>query len=80
MSSAEALKVFFGVLAGIVAIPTVGLLIKVGMFFGTLSRSVTALETAATGFSARVDSMLERLCEDVADHETRISVLEERGD
>jgi hypothetical protein len=80
LSSAEALKVFFGVLAVIVGIPAIVLFVKVGMFFGTLSRSVTALETAATAFSNRVDSLLDRLCTDVADHETRITVLEERGD
>jgi hypothetical protein len=80
MSSSEALKVFFGVLAVIVGIPTVGLLIKIGMFFGTLARSVTALEAAATAFSNRVDTMLERLVVDVADHETRITVLEGRDD
>jgi hypothetical protein len=80
MEAAEALKVFFGILAVIVGIPTVGLLIKIGMFFGTLSRSVTALEAAATAFSNRVDTLLERLAATVAEHETRITLLEERAD
>lgn len=80
MSSVEALKVFFGVLAGIISIPAVVLLVKAGMFFGSLARSVTALEAAATQFGTRVDSHIERLTVDVADHEARISVLEDRGE
>lgn len=78
MSSTEALKVFFGVLAVIVSIPAVLLLVKAGMFFGSLAKSVQALETAATSFGTRVEGHLETLTETVGDHETRITVLEKR--
>lgn len=77
MSSAEALKTFFTILGVIVAIPMVLVMVKVGMFFGSLAGSVKALEQAATTFTAKVDRVLEKLVDRVDDHEVRIALTEQ---
>lgn len=77
MSSADALKTFFTVLGVVIGIPIVLVMVKVGMFFGSLSRSVTALELAATTFTAKVDRILEKIIEKTDDHEIRITLAEQ---
>lgn len=77
MSSEEALKAFFGVLGLIVGVPLLVLMARVGMFFGSLARSVTALEAAATAFTQKVDRILDKLVDQGNDHEIRIQLLEQ---
>jgi hypothetical protein len=77
MNSGEALKTFFAILAVIVGIPMLVLMVRIGMFFGSLARSVTALELAATTFTTRVDKILEKLVDRVDDHEIRLTLAEQ---
>lgn len=79
MSSTEALKLFLGVLGVIIGIPTLVVMVRVGMFFGSLSRSVKSLETSAAAFTTSVGQILDRLVGEVNDHEARLRVLEDRG-
>jgi len=77
MSSSDALKTFFGILAVIVGIPMLVLMARVGMFFGSLARSVTALEAAATAFTSKVDKILDKLVDQNQDQEIRLQLVEQ---
>src|SRR4051812_49493794 len=76
MSASDSIKLFVIVLATIVSVPTVVVLIKAGFFFGRMSRSISAVEAAAEKFTDRVDQLLDKVCDQLGDHEVRLAVLE----
>lgn len=77
MTSSDALKTFFSILAVLVGLPMIILMVRVGIFVGSLTRSVTALEKAADTFTGKVDRILEKLVEQGGDHETRLQLAEQ---
>lgn len=76
MTAADAIQTFLSVLAVIVGLPMLVVIVRVGMFFGSLSRSVSALESAATSFTQKVDKVLEKLVDQGNDHEVRLQLIE----
>lgn len=78
MPAPDSAQASFVVAAVVAGVPILVIAIRLGRFAGSIERAVASLETSATSFSDKVDVILEKLCEDIGDHETRIRLLEER--
>jgi hypothetical protein len=76
MTSVEAIKTLLAVIGVIVTVPLLMILFRVGQFFGALKTTLTSLQSTAAEFSKKVNTCLEDYGSQLADHETRLVVLE----
>lgn len=76
MTSVEAIKTLISIIGLVLAIPVLILLFHIGQFFGVLKTTLESLKATAAEFSEKVDTCLEDYGQQLADHETRLVVLE----
>lgn len=76
MTSIEAIKTLISIVGFVLAVPALILLFHIGQFFGVLKATLVSLKETAAEFSEKVDTCLEDYGQQLADHETRLVVLE----